>query len=43
MIIENQKDVTTAVLSELQLASDPRLSRDQCPPSCATCTISRAR
>ena len=43
MIIENQNDVTTAVLSELQRAPDPRFRGDHVGASCATCTTSRAR
>ena len=43
MIIENQADVTKAVLSELDRERQIRASAKSCPPLFAICTISPAR
>ncbi len=43
MIIESEKDVTKAVLSELARAPKIRAFARSCRPSFATCTISPAR
>ena len=43
MIIEKQKDVTTAVLAELKRAPNAALPARSCPPSFAICMISCAR